>query len=109
MIAFDAECHRQRSFSHWGTFDVWRERVEVMAKDLGIVKTPFGEQYVTELSVGGEKRISSISADPELNIVLDHTTGLDLANRRIAADMAALAEMGVDVESVDFGTIRNIA
>lgn len=90
------------SLSSWGQFDVGRFPVELGAHDCGIVQTERGKEYLSVFAVGSETRESRVCADRNLNEI-EADIG-KLLERRLRSDMAVLADMGVDVECIDWNS-----
>lgn len=107
MIELDALRKQPRSLSHWGEFDCGREPVVIRACDCGIVEGSRGPEYLSILLVGSDQRESRMPVDRAL-LERDGRSAAAESERRMAVDMTVLASMGIDVETIDYGTIRNV-
>lgn len=88
------------SLSCWGQFEVGRLPVELRAMDHGIVQGAHGEEYLSVFSVGDACRESRVCADRDLNEAEADVS--KIVARRLRADLRAVAEMGIDIESIDW-------
>lgn len=109
MKQFDAARIVPLSLSCWGQFDVGRVPVTMQFEDRGLVGSGLQAVYLTEFWLYGRRFESRISADAAMNVVLEGRDGLSLPERRWAAAKAALTSAGIDVETIDYDSIREAA
>lgn len=100
MLVLNALMRQPVSLSSWGQFDVGRLPVEFKAMDYGIVQTPRGEEYLSVFFLGSDVCESRVCADQDLNDVESDVSRLYA--RRVHADLLVLAEMGLDVETIEW-------